>query len=446
MTDWAAALAGACARNGVPGASLCIDRDGELVLATAGVRAADTAAPVTPDTIFRLGSISKLVTATLAMQSAEAGRLDLDAPVARLMPDLALGTPGVAEAITPRLFLCHRSGLFGDVLDGPSEGDDALAAYAAAAHRLLALTPPGAAFSYCNAGFALTGRLVEIAEGTTWDRLVAERVFAPLGMVRSGPLPFGHPDGDVARGHAVTAEDVQVLPVETTGRAMAPAGATAWTTARDLARFGAMLRDGGAGVLSPAAIAAMTVLATPGPTPTFATGWGLGVQRFTRDGSAFGHDGAVAGQNCFLRVVPSERLVFALMASGGDMRGLFVDLFGLVEAQAGRALIDPAPLWPEASLPVDAARYAGVYAAPRYTVRVTSAPEGLAARFEPGPDAGDFGAPIDVALRRQPDQDDDGLFLARFPGARLPTQQHFSQGPDGRRRLLFRGRLLPEVA
>jgi len=427
-----AALAAACAANGVPGAALCVMRDGAAETAAAGVRSVETGAAVTHDTIFRLGSISKLVTATLVLQAVEARLLDLDAPLAAVLPGLRLGTPGAAEAITPRLLLCHRAGLFGDILDGPSEGDDALAAYAAAGERLVALTPPGEAFSYCNAGFALLGRLAEVAFGAPWDVLVRERVFAPLGMARSGPLPGSEPDDDVA------------APVPSGARALAPAGATAWTSARDLARLGAMLLNKGGGVLSAGSVAAMTALHTAGPTPTFATGWGLGVQRFTADGSCFGHDGAVAGQSAFLRVVPDERLVVALLANGGDMRGLFHDVWDVIEAQAGRRLADVNPAWPDPAPPIDdPLAFAGTYAAPRYTVRVTPAADALLARFEPAADAGDFGAPIEVTLRRQPDE--DSLFLALFPGAKLPTQQRFSRGPDGQRRLLFRGRLLVEA-
>jgi CubicO group peptidase (beta-lactamase class C family) len=308
------------------------------------------------------------------------------------------------------------------------------------------LTPPGTAFSYCNAGFAIAGRMTERVADGIWDRLFAERLAAALGMARTGARLDALPVGDSAVSHGTDALGGPVpLPPDTTGRAMAPAGATAWTTPRDMMAFAAMLLGERPDVLGTASIAAMRALAVAGPTPTFATGWGLGLQRFTADGETFGHDGAVAGQNSFLRIVAPHGLTLALFCNGGDARGLFAEVWAALEADMGEALADPLPGWPEPSAVDYPERYVGRYAVPRYVVDVTPHAEGLHARFIPDADAGDFGAPIDVVMRRQGNDASGELFLTRFGNVRLPTQQRFTRDAAGRRMLLFRGRLFPEV-
>ncbi len=442
---WSVRLAAAIARNHVPGASLAIRIGSRTIEGVAGVTDSRTCAPVTPHTIFRLGSMTKAFTAALVMQQVAAGRVDLDAPVRAVLPELVLGDLGAAASVTPRQLLSHRGGFFGDILDGPSEGDDALAAYVATGARLSQITSPGTSFSYCNAGFAIAGRIAEVAGGDIWHRLFVDRLAKPLGMARTGARLDAMPHDDIATSHSVDAAGNPLpLPPDTGGCAMAPAGATAWTTPRDVLAFAGLLMGERPDVLTPSSVAMMRALAVPGPTPTFATGWGLGIQRFTDDGETFGHDGAVAGQNSFLRIVTPRGLALALMCNGGDARGLFADIWEALEGDMGAPLADPLPGWPD-PLPVAVpARYVGRYAVPRYAVEVTPHDEGLHARFIPSAEAGDFTAPIDAVMRRQADDTTGELFLTRFGAARLPTQQRFVRLSDGRRALLFRGRLFPE--
>ncbi len=443
---WAQRLATAMAAAGVPGASLAIRHEGRVVLACAGVRDCRSDDAITPATIFRLGSMTKTFTAALAMQQVAAGRIALDVPVRAVLPELALADEAAAATITLRHLLSHRGGFFGDILDGPSEGDDALAAYVADGRRLAQITPPGSAFSYCNAGFAIAGRMTERAAGGIWDRLFAERLAVPLGMARTGARLDAMPEDDRATSHGADTDGRPLaLPPDIGGRAMAPAGATAWTTPRDMMAFAGMLLGERPDVLDADSIASMRALSVAGPTPTFATGWGLGIQRFCAGGETFGHDGAVAGQNSFLRIAAPHRLALALFCNGGDARAVFAAIWAALEGDLGGPLADPLPGWPDPAPVGDPARYVGRYAVPRYAVEVTPHAEGLHARFIPDAEAGDFGAPIDVVMRRQGDDPTGELFLTRFGNARLPTQQRFTRDAAGRRMLLFRGRLFPEV-
>jgi CubicO group peptidase (beta-lactamase class C family) len=447
--EWPEALRDACLRSGVPGAVFALRLNGQEDVWTFGSADVETGRPVTPDTIFRAGSMTKTMTALMVMQQVEEGRIDLDAPVRGILPELVLADLKAAEILTTRHLLSHRAGFFGDVLDGPSVDEDALQKYAQAAGRLEQITPPGELFSYNNAAFALAGRLTEWVAGTSWPDLFVHRLAEPLGMTRTGMRWGEHfPDGDLAVCH-LTGETGALSPIrdERENPALAPAGSMPWTSARDVMTLGRLLSGRlDSPVVSAASLEAMRSWA-PGPTSTFATGWGLGLQIHDLKGRLVGHDGAVAGGQSFLRTSLDEDLVAVLMVNGGDGRSVFHDLFSLLEASQGRALATPTPDWPEVGIPFDPAPLIGRYAVARYAVQVTARSDAsLYAHFAPTAEAGDFSQPMEVEMQRQPDDPTDELFLTRFPPNWLPTQQRFLQSRDGRSFLLFRGRLFPKVS
>lgn len=110
----------------IPGVTVAILHDGEIETRGYGVVSLETDYPTRPDTLFQVGSNSKVFTATLVMRLVEAGLLDLDAPVGRYLPDLPLAEPSAAATITLRQLLSHTSGLEGDRFEETGEGDDAL--------------------------------------------------------------------------------------------------------------------------------------------------------------------------------------------------------------------------------------------------------------------------------------------------------------------------------
>src|SRR5207248_10825591 len=138
--------------------------------------------------LFQIGSMSKVWTATLVMQLADEGHLDLDAPLASLIPDLKL--PGdLASSVTLRHLLTHTSGIDGDVFTDTGRGDDCLEKYAALLADAAQNHPLEATWSYCNSGYVLAGRVIEKLTGGTWDAAIKERLVAPLGMTHTGTLP-----------------------------------------------------------------------------------------------------------------------------------------------------------------------------------------------------------------------------------------------------------------
>ncbi len=123
------------------------------------------------------------------MQLVDEGLLDLDAPVAEVLPELQLADADVTKSVTMRHLLTHTSGIDGDVFTDTGRGDDCLEKYVALLADAEQNHPLGATWSYCNSGFALLGRVIEKLTGKTWDAAMRERLFTPLGLTHTVTLP-----------------------------------------------------------------------------------------------------------------------------------------------------------------------------------------------------------------------------------------------------------------
>ncbi|GAA3202113.1 hypothetical protein GCM10020255_107310 [Rhodococcus baikonurensis] len=181
------------AKYGVPGASLGIlttTRSGfDRTVVTSGVVSTRTGVAATPDTLFQMGSISKVWTATLIMQLVEEGLLDLDAPVRNILPDFAVDDAVATATVTTRQLLTHTSGIDGDVFIDGGRGDDCVERYVAALKSTVQLFAPGTDWSYCNTGFVIAGRIIEVLRGKSWDAVLRERIIEPLGLAKTTTLP-----------------------------------------------------------------------------------------------------------------------------------------------------------------------------------------------------------------------------------------------------------------
>ena len=159
--------------------------DGREVYACHGVTSIENPLPVDPDTLFLLGSVTKTFTATAVMRLVADGKVELDAPVRRYVPELVLADERAAAEITVLNLLNHTAGLDWRVIVDTGEGDDALARYVAKLAGLELIAPPGARASYSQAGYNLAGRIIEKVTGLTFERAVASLVFEPLGLSHS---------------------------------------------------------------------------------------------------------------------------------------------------------------------------------------------------------------------------------------------------------------------
>jgi dipeptidyl aminopeptidase/acylaminoacyl peptidase/CubicO group peptidase (beta-lactamase class C family) len=370
---WQRRLAALAERHRVPGAALGIlrvspERQDELAEAAVGVLNKDTGVEVSKDTVFQIGSITKVWTTTVLMQLADEGLLDLDAPVVEVLPELRLADQEVTKQVTTRQLLTHTSGIDGDVFTDTGRGDDCVEKYVASLAEVAQNHPLGATWSYCNSGFVLAGRVIEKLTGGTWDAAVRDRIFAPLGLKHTITLPEEALLHRAAVGHvsAGTGEPARA-PVWMLPRSMGPAGVIGSTVA-DLLGFARMHLTGGAGpdgsrLLGAASAAAMTQLQAELPDKyTLGDSWGIGWIRFDWNGRRLiGHDGNTIGQSAFLRLLPDEGLAVALLTNGGNTRDLYEDLYREIFA----ALADvemPRPLAPPAEpVPADAQPHVGSY-------------------------------------------------------------------------------------
>jgi len=191
-------------RSRVPGIAYGVIIDGKVAhIGVHGLRDAGTNAPVDSVTVFRIASMTKSYTAAAILQLRDAGRLSLEDPAEKHVPELkSLRRPtSDARPITIRDLLTHSAGF---PEDNPW-GDQQLAATDAELAAMLTRgipfsNTPGVAYEYSNLGFALLGRIVANVSGMTYDRYVTERIFHPLGMTSTYLQATAVPAARLAHG------------------------------------------------------------------------------------------------------------------------------------------------------------------------------------------------------------------------------------------------------
>ncbi|WP_156374024.1 serine hydrolase [Cellulomonas sp. Leaf334] len=172
--------------HGLAGLAVGVVQDGKVALARGfGTRDVRTGAPVTPETLFHVASVSKTFVAAAVVGTEPA--LDLDAPVVRWLPDLTLAD-GRQEEVTLRHLLTHTSGI-PDVVDygwhDPQLGDDALDVLVRGLSAVRLTTAPGTQFAYCNLGYEVLGHALATLRGTTFEAAMTDLVLDPAGMHHS---------------------------------------------------------------------------------------------------------------------------------------------------------------------------------------------------------------------------------------------------------------------
>ncbi len=172
-------------RFGIPGVAAGVWADGREIYACHGVTSVENPLPIDQDTLYLLGSITKTYTATALMCLVASGKVELEAPVRRYVPEFKLADERVAAAVTVLQLLNHTAGLDWAIIADTGEGDDALVAFVAKMAELKLIAPPGRRASYSQAGYNLVGRIVEKVTGLTYERAVASLLLDPLGLSHS---------------------------------------------------------------------------------------------------------------------------------------------------------------------------------------------------------------------------------------------------------------------
>ncbi len=363
--------------RGIPGAVVAVLAGDEIHEWATGVTNLATGVATTPETVFQIGSITKVWTATLVMQLLDERRLELDAPVRTYLPDLRFADPVATERTTVRHLLAHTSGVDGDVFEDFGRGDEAVARYVAACSEAGSVFPPGAGWSYCNLGFVVLGRVVEVLTGLPWHVALRERLVGPLGS----PTPVALAEDAIrfraALGHLRDRATGRSRPAERwqLAQATAPAGGTPAARARDLLAFARMHLDGGraadgSAVLSGSSVASMQEVQAEVPSARPGEElWGLGWAIDHWDGErAIGHRGATIGQAAELRILPGHRLAVAVMTNADTSRPLVHAIETMVFGELAGIAVPPIPAPPEPPATVtEPSRYEGTYQ--RHTYR-----------------------------------------------------------------------------
>jgi len=308
---------------GIPGVAVGVWANGQEAYACSGVTSIDNPLPVDRDTLFVLGSVTKTYTATALMRLVAQGRVELDAPVRRYVPELVLADERSAADITVLNLLNHTAGLGWDLITDTGSGDDALAAYVAKLAELEQVAPPGSRASYSQAGYSLLGRIIENVTGTTYEKAVASLVIEPLGLSHS----FFAPEDVMTRRFAVghnPADDgaLSVARLWKGPRYRNPGGGLASSVSDQLrwARF--HLGDGRTGSgeqLLPAEL--LHRMQDPTVELRGSTlGDALGICWFLRDvdgARTVGHGGSANGQFAELLIVPERDFAIVSVANAG---------------------------------------------------------------------------------------------------------------------------------
>src|SRR3984957_10710464 len=361
------------AEHKVPGAAIAVYAGGEVFDFASGVLSHATGVEATADSVFQIGSITKTWTATLVMQLADEGLLDLDAPVVTCLPDFGLADSEAARTMTVRQLLCHTAGFEGDIFTDTGTNDDCVQKYVETLKADPQLFPPGEMFSYNNAGYCVLGRIVEVLRAKPFDQALRDHLFTPLGLTHAATDANSAILYRAAIGHLPNPEDPDGKPVPAPiynfAKSNSPAGSALAMRPRDLLAFTAMhLNKGvaadGSRVLSEESVAAMQqVEVTLPPLGLMGDHWGLSWELFDLDGGrVFGHDGGTIGQSAFLRIVGGADLAIALLTNGGNTIGLYFEIYGHLLKELAGVEIPVHPLPPTEPQRIDASKYVGMYA------------------------------------------------------------------------------------
>jgi CubicO group peptidase (beta-lactamase class C family) len=357
-------LADLITKHGVPAASVAVLADGQVSTAAAGVLNLDTGVEATVDSVFQVGSITKLWTTALIMQLVAEGKLDLDRPVRDHLPEFALADEASAAVITPRQLLTHSSGFSGDAFTPTSRGDDAVELFVRDVLPGLAQeVPPGAGFSYNNSGFVVLGRIAEVLFGKPFHQLVRERIAVPLGLEQVATIADEALLYRAALGHVAPqpGAPLRTAPVWSLVHAMAPAGSLLAMSAADLLAFGRAHLD--ATIFDRATVDRLWEPQIDVPAiGGFPQHWGLGWMIFDVEGGRmYGHDGGTLGQSAFFRLVPDKGVAVVLLTNGGGAGPLYDELVGHILRETAGVELPARPVPPEPPVEISAELVAGRY-------------------------------------------------------------------------------------
>jgi CubicO group peptidase (beta-lactamase class C family) len=340
-----------------PGAAIAIVQDGRLVYAHGlGTSNIETGAPVTPETLFRLGSTTKMLTAAAVASFAAEGKLSFEDPVGKYIQGL---DPAIA-ALTVNQILSHTAGLKDTAVMNGRHDDAALGEEIRAWRPDWLFTRPGAIFSYANPGYWLAGDVAESVARKPYADVMEERVFAPVGMASSTLRPTMAMTRLLSQGHGQVGDKTAVLRPAPDNTANWPAGSV-FSNLIDLSRFVTAMMNGGKvdgkQVLPPQVVTALT---TPhADIPGFHAQYGYGLDLEQTGGVVvWSHGGSRAGYGSDIEMLPGRHIAMIVLCNRTG------ESLPKTRAKIMEMLGGPPPPrdLPESAIPAsDFAKYVGSY-------------------------------------------------------------------------------------
>jgi CubicO group peptidase (beta-lactamase class C family) len=259
---------------GLPGLAVAVVCNGRVVYQR-GLGTAAPGLPVTAQTPFVIGSISKSFTSLAIMQLAERGKLSLDATVQQYVPWFRVNDPEASAKITVRHLLTHTSGIsrFAGRALLAGRGGNSIEQSVRALHTLKLTRPVGSAFQYSNTNYLIAGLVIEVVSGQSFAEYVEQHIIKPLGMEHSYTCEDAAQQGGLACGYRWWFG----LPLPFNAPYLPDALPAAFLacSAEDMARYALALLGGGSPVLSPAGVAELhrPQVATASPGSSYGLGW-----------------------------------------------------------------------------------------------------------------------------------------------------------------------------
>ncbi|MBN3788552.1 serine hydrolase domain-containing protein [Burkholderia sp. Ac-20353] len=343
-----------------------VHHQGQQIELARGIANLNTGAPMTVDTRFQIGSVTKVLTTHLLLRYVEAGKISLDDRVVAHLPEFRLCESGAAERLSVRQLLNHTNGIDADSFSPMAEyGPAATRDYVARLSGFGTLFAAGDAIHYSNAGFVVAARLIEVLSGKHFNKALEEELFHPCGMLQSctsveQAVLHHHAVGAFAHAASgrLQASHSFMLPASLAG-----AGSTPISTVKDLLAYGRAHLAGGRSiegqrVLSSELIAAMQTVTfdmkTPNVPPIGLGWWKVPVSGVT----VFWHGGTTLGTTSSFAVCPELDLVVVSAGTGPGANALHDRVLLTVLAHLGHEAVSPFVRAPLSDLP---SRYAGTY-------------------------------------------------------------------------------------
>jgi CubicO group peptidase (beta-lactamase class C family) len=358
--------------------------NGAITTRGLGVTNLEDPLPVNDHTVFPIASISKTFAATMMMRLVEQGKVDLQAPVRKYLPDFKVSDENVSRDVTVWNLLTHTPGWEGQV-SGPDRGEDTLRNFVATVMPdLMQVAPPTAAWSYNNAGFSVAGRVIEAVTGTSINRAVRDLVFTPLGLAHAGTTAGEFMVNRFAAGHGIR-NDAAFLQRPFSPSVSVTAGGVGLCITDLLAYAKFHLGDGtndkGERILGRASLEMMRTpqLHKQGTDDDIGIAWHL---RNVGPLRVAAHGGTLSGHILLLELVPEKNFAIGILTNSINGWRLIQDVerealrsyhgatFPKNYAIAHRGLVETMPnVEPLAAQP-DAAPYLGRYLRPMNAVSV----------------------------------------------------------------------------